>query len=77
MTVQIDFDKISQRILALPLPPRRYVGLQTGKNGVLFAGRRRRPGTQTGPLELTVHQFDLKTRKSRCGRRRSRQFRTL
>jgi tricorn protease len=66
VTVQIDFDNISQRILALPLPPRRYVGLQIGKTGVLFAVEAPTPipGTQTGPLELTVHRFDLKTRKS-------------
>ena len=66
VTVEIDFDNISQRILALPLPPRRYVGLQTGKAGVLFAIEAPTvvPGTQTGPPELTVHRFDLKTRKS-------------
>ena len=66
VTVQIDFDNISQRILALPLPPRRYVGLQIGKAGVLFAIEAPTPipGTQTGPLELAVHRFDLKTRKS-------------
>jgi len=66
VTVQIDFDNISQRILALPLPPRRYVGLEIGKTGVLFATEAPTPipGTQTGPLDLTVHRFDLKTRKS-------------
>jgi tricorn protease len=66
VTAKIDFDNISQRILALPLPPRRYVGLQIGKTGVLFAVEAPTPipGTQTGPLELTVHRFDLKTRKS-------------
>ncbi len=31
--VKIDFENISQRILAMPLPPRRYVGLQAGKAG--------------------------------------------
>ena len=31
--VRIDFDKIDQRILALPLPARRYVGLQAGQPG--------------------------------------------
>jgi tricorn protease len=66
VAVQIDFDNISQRILALPLPPRRYTGLQIGKTGVLFAIEAPTPipGTQTGPLDLTVHRFDLKTRKS-------------
>ena len=66
VAVQIDFDNISQRILALPLPPRRYVGLQIGKTGILFAIEAPTPipGTQTGPLDLSVHRFDLKTRKS-------------
>jgi len=66
VAVQIDFDNISQRILALPLPPRRYVGLQVGKTGVLFALEVSIPvpGTQAGPLDMTVHRFDLKTRKS-------------
>jgi tricorn protease len=66
VTVQMDFDNISQRILALPLPPRHYVGLQMGKTGVLFAVEAPAPipGTQTGPQDLTVHRFDIKTRKS-------------
>jgi tricorn protease len=66
VAVQIDFDNISQRILALPLPPRRYVGLQIGKTGVLFAIEAPTPipGTQTGPPDLSVQRFDLKTRKS-------------
>ena len=61
--VKIDFDKIGQRILAVPMPARRYVDLQIGKPGVLFAvegagfGRGLAPGT-------TVHRFDLKSRKS-------------
>src|SRR6202035_5866894 len=66
VAVRIDFDNINQRILALPLPPRRYIGLQIGKTGVLFAIEAPTPipGTQTGPLDLSVHRFDLKTRKS-------------
>src|SRR5208282_3233995 len=50
VAVQIDFDNISQRILALPLPQRRYVGLQVGKTGVLFALEVSIPvpGTQAG-----------------------------
>ena len=35
-TVKVDFDGIDQRILALPIPPRNYVDLQPGKEGVLF-----------------------------------------
>ena len=35
--VKIDWDKINQRILAMPLPARRYVQLQAGRGGTLFA----------------------------------------
>jgi tricorn protease len=61
--VKIDFEHINQRILALPLPPRRYEELQVGKPGMLFAleAPPRAPGPPAGS---TVHRFDLKTRKS-------------
>jgi len=66
VAVEIDFDNIGQRILALPLPPRRYTDLQVGKTGILYATEVPPgiPGVQTGPPELMVHRFDLKTRKS-------------
>jgi tricorn protease len=66
--VKIDWDKINQRILALPLPARRYVRLQTGKAGILFALEAPAPGPpppgQTEPPGMTVHRFDLKQRRS-------------
>ncbi len=61
--VKIDFDNIGQRILAMPLPPRRYVELQTGKAGVLFALELPLP-VPGQPAQVVVHRFDLKTRKS-------------
>jgi tricorn protease len=66
--VKIDFDNIGQRILALPMPPRRYLSLQVGKAGVLYAVEQpsfytSNPWVDQGPL-LTVHRFDLKSRKS-------------
>ena len=66
VAVPIDFENIGQRILALPLPPRRYVGLQVGKTGVVYAIEvpNRIPGAENGPPALTVHRFDLKSRKS-------------
>lgn len=61
--VKIDFENISQRILAMPLPARQYVGLDTGKAGVLFAIEA--SASSTGqPQTLTVHRHDLKSRKS-------------
>ena len=62
VTVKIDFENIGQRILALPMPPRRYVRLQAGKAGVLFALEA--PPAAPGAPGLTVHRFDLKARKS-------------
>jgi tricorn protease len=60
--VKIDFDNISQRILALPLPPRRYVALQAGKPGTIFALEAPLP-VPGQPQALTVHRYDLKSRK--------------
>jgi len=34
--VKVDFEKIGQRILALPIPARNYSELKPGKEGVLF-----------------------------------------
>ena len=34
--VKVDFEKIGQRILAMPIPARNYTELKTGKEGVLF-----------------------------------------
>ncbi len=63
--VRIDFDKIQQRILALPLPARGYTMLATGKAGSLYimeppAGGGGRGGAAGG----TLSKFDLKTRKT-------------
>jgi tricorn protease len=62
---RIDFDNIAQRTIALPLPPRDYLGLAGGKAGILFAVEF---GQQTigesAPPTLTVYKFDLKTRKT-------------
>ncbi len=67
VVVKIDFDNIGQRILALPLPARRYEGLQIGKAGMLYvleAPVLRAPAAPEGEPKLTVHRFDLSKRKS-------------
>ena len=61
--VKIDFDNIGQRILGMPLPPRRYVRLQAGKPGVLFALETPAPAPDPQPA-ITVHRHDLKSRKT-------------
>jgi tricorn protease len=68
VTVQIDFDNLGQRILALPIPPKNYTAIAAGKTGVLFVVEG--PGVinpvdfDGGGPSLTVHKFDLKTRKT-------------
>jgi tricorn protease len=61
--VKIDPANIGQRILAIPMPPRRYVGLQAGKAGVLFALEMPLP-VPGSPASMTVHRFDLKSRRA-------------
>ena len=61
--VKIDFEKINQRILALPLPARRYVSLQVGKAGHVFALEASAPAPGA-PSGLTVHRHALKERRT-------------
>lgn len=63
--VKIDLDGILQRILAVPLPARRYVDLQTGNKGVLLAVEAVAPvpGTFFSPGN-TVHRYDLEQRRA-------------
>jgi tricorn protease len=60
---KIDLDNIGQRILALPMPPRRYVDLQVGKTGVIFATVAPTPGPG-GPPALSIGRFDMAKRKA-------------
>ena len=63
--VRIDFENISQRILALPIPASNYVSMSAGKTGVLFLVEAPIVQAMTGPSEgLTLQMFDLKTRKT-------------
>jgi tricorn protease len=65
VTVRIDPDNISQRILALPLPARNYISLDAGKTGILFLEEAPLMSYMTGPSEGRILQmFDLKTRKT-------------
>ena len=57
--VKIDLDGFDQRILSLPMPARRYTGLQVAKAGTLLALE----SAADAPGQ-TVHRYDLKTRKS-------------
>ncbi|MBE0659768.1 MAG: PDZ domain-containing protein, partial [Bryobacteraceae bacterium] len=62
VAVTIDFDGISQRILALPFPARNYSQLDAPKAGVVYLVED--PAVQAfGPPARTLHKFDFKTRK--------------
>ncbi len=61
--VQVDLAGIDQRILALPMPARHYVGLLGGKAGVVFAVEGP-PASAEGDAVYTVHRFDLSKRKA-------------
>ncbi len=62
--VQIDFERINQRILAMPIPARNYLGLSAGKEGELFLGEGPQISTFDGPPAFVVQKFVLKTRKT-------------
>ena len=65
VTVKIDLEGILQRILAVPMPARRYVDLQTGESGTLLAvaADAPLPGSPF-PQGSSVHRFDLKERRA-------------
>ena len=56
--VNIDFDNIGQRILALPIPNKNYIGLEAGKPGTLWVAELPEDGRGA-----TLHKFDLDKRK--------------
>lgn len=67
---KVDPDDLDQRTLALPMPPKNYVGLATGKAGVVFVVEapltpltEGGPGGD-GPPGAAVHRFDLAKRKA-------------
>jgi tricorn protease len=67
VAVEIDVEGISQRILALPIPPRNYYGLTSGKAGLFFLAE----GPAVDPIDFEdggpttkIHKFDFKTRKA-------------
>lgn len=62
--VKVDFERISQRVLALPIPARNYSELLPGKEGVLFFLEEPLVQPLNGPSSLTAHRFELKTRKT-------------
>jgi tricorn protease len=62
--VKVEFEKIGQRILALPIPAKNYTEIIPGKDGVLFLLEGPLVAPLDGPSMLTAHRFELKTRKT-------------
>ena len=62
--VAIDFDNISQRVLALPIPDKDYASLVAGKTGELFLVENPAAPDPNGPPTFTVTKFDLSKRKT-------------
>jgi tricorn protease len=60
--VRIDLSNIESRVVALPLPPRDYQDLRTGKTGMIYVLEAPPSEEQTGGRLL--QRFDLKTRKT-------------
>jgi len=63
--VRVDMDGISQRILALPIPAKNYLGLDAGATEILFLaeGPSVLRESDYGNLTATLHKFDLSKRK--------------
>jgi tricorn protease len=62
VTVTIDFDRIGQRILALPIPARNYVGMGVAKAGIIFIAEGSGGGLMGGG-PVTIHKFELEKKK--------------
>ena len=54
VTVRIDPENISQRVLALPIPPRNYGALVAGKAGMIFLMEDPATPRFGGPPETTL-----------------------
>ncbi|MBI3662366.1 MAG: PD40 domain-containing protein [Acidobacteria bacterium] len=62
VSVAIDFENISQRILALPIPARAYSALYASKTGILFL-LEGQPLVGFPFTGMTLHKFELEKRK--------------
>jgi tricorn protease len=61
--VVIDLEGIGQRILALPVPAKNYIGLAAGKDGIVFLLEAPQAFTAVTGGAPTLAKFDLATRK--------------
>jgi len=61
--VTVDFQNIGQRILALAIPARNYIGLAAGKAGMLFVAESPAQAAAGGPAGAVIHKYDMEKRK--------------
>ena len=65
VSVRIDLQDIGQRILALPIPARNYVGMSVGGAGTMYLTEASAlPPFAGGTPGDTVHRFELEARKN-------------
>ncbi len=62
--VEIDFDRIGQRILAMPIPAKNYFGLAAGKEGEIILEEGPPTIPFDGPPVLAASKFTFKERKT-------------
>jgi tricorn protease len=65
VVVRVDWEGLAQRAVALPAPPRNYLGLETGEEGTLFLleGPPVMPIDDEEPPPVTVQKLTLEDRK--------------
>jgi tricorn protease len=73
VVTKIDLENIGQRILSLPLPPRRYGWIAVGKPGVVFVAEMP-PAIADGDQSATIQRYDLNKRKGDVALRGVQQF---
>jgi tricorn protease len=61
--VEVDFDRISQRILALPIPARNYSALWAGKENILYLWALPEVTLTPDPPTGSIDKFDLSKKK--------------
>ncbi|MGH7837592.1 MAG: PDZ domain-containing protein, partial [Candidatus Binataceae bacterium] len=61
--VAIDFKNIGQRIIAIPIPPKNYVGLFPGKANEILLVENPPAAAEPGPPKLSLSLYDLTQRK--------------
>lgn len=62
--VNIAFENLGQRVVALPIPARNYAGLLAGKEGQLFLLEAPMVNVSNEPSTYDVSRFDLEKRKT-------------